>query len=133
MLRRYVNELATQPWFGEVESRLSRFLSYQENWNGYGEKRISRYAVRNALVILHQIGIGGPKPAVVPVHDGSVQIEWYYDGVEIEVEIPPHGFPSVCFARADGTTVEDVVQGLDGPIWDELHATITGLKAADLE
>ena len=129
----FLKQLATQPWFGEVSSRLCRFLSYGADWNGYGEKAISERAAIGTIVILHRIGIGGPKPVVVPVYDGGIQIEWYHSGVEIEVEIPPYGPASIYIARPDGSRVEDVVQQMDNPIWDELHEAITELNAAGVE
>ena len=129
----FLKQLATQPWFGEVSSRLNRFLTYGEDWNGYGEKAISERAAIGTIIVLHRIGIGGPKPVVVPVHDGGIQIEWYHGGVEIEVEIPPYGPASIYIARPDGSRIEDVVQQMDNPIWDELHGAITELKAARVE
>ncbi len=126
----FLKQLYTQTWFGEVYSRLCRFLSYSEDWNGYGEKAISERSAIGTIIVLHRIGIGGPRPVVVPVYDGGIQIEWYHNEFEIEVEIPPYGPASVYIARPDGSKFEEVVQQMDNPIWDELHETITELKAA---
>lgn len=125
-----LKQLSAQPWFGEVSSRLCKFLSYGEDWNGYGEKAISERSVIGAIIILHRIGMGGPKPVVVPVPDGGIQIEWYQGRVEIEVEIPPHGPALVYMARPDGSSSEDVVQQMDDPVWDRLHEAITELNVS---
>ena len=124
-----MQDLATQPWFGHVSERLQRFLSYGPNWNEYGEMPISERAVRRTLVVLHRVAISGPEPVVVPVYDGGIQIEWYYGGIEIEVEVPPSGPVSVYVARPDGSSREDDVQRMDNPIWDELRTIVTRLEA----
>ena len=113
----------------EIATRLQRFLSYEANWNGYGEQPISKQAVKHALVVLHRVALGGPEPVVVPVCDGGIQIEWYYNGTELEVEISPHGAESIYIARPDGTCVEYHPQQMDQDIWDTLRAAVAELKA----
>ncbi len=126
-------ELAVQPWFRNVKTRLQRFLSYEANWNGYGEQPISRQAVKRSLIVLHRVALGGPEPAVVPVFDGGIQIEWYYDGMEIEVEIPPSGRISIFMTFPDGSIVEEHTQQVEDAIWDELQVAIAGLKVSGVE
>ena len=126
---RIAQNLATQPWFGHVSERLQRYLSYGANWNEYGEMPISEHAVRRTLIVLHRVAISGPEPVVVPVCDGGIQLEWYYSGIEIEVEIPPSGPVSIYVARPDGSSREDDVQRMDDPIWDELHTIVARLEA----
>lgn len=126
---RIMQDLATQPWFGQVSERLRRFLSYGPNWNEYGEMPISERAVRRTLIVLHRVAINGPEPVVVPVSDGGIQIEWYYGGTEIEVEVPPSGPVSIYVARPDGSSREEDVQRMDNPIWDELRTIVTMLEA----
>lgn len=130
---RIVEELAIQPWIIEITSRLQRFLSYEANWNGYGEKPINKQAAKRALIVLHRIALGGPEPVVVPVCDGGIQIEWYYSGMEIEVDIPPAGRVSIYIAHPDGSSVEHHPRQMDDAIWDEVHTIVTGLKDAGVE
>ena len=127
-----MEELAIQPWIKEIMSRLQRFLSYEANWNGYGEKPINKQVAKRALIVLHRIALGGPRPVVVPVCDGGIQIEWYYNGMEIEVEVPPDGNESVYIAYRDGTCVEHHPQQMDDEIWGELRAIVAELKVADV-
>lgn len=126
----YRRELATQPWYGSVHSQLSKFLSYGANWNGYGEKPISEQAVKCAMLVLHRIAMGGPEPMVIPVYHGGIQIEWYYEGLEIEIELPPSSPAAVYIANPNGDSREDIALTLDDPIWDDLHMAILSLKAA---
>ena len=128
---RILEELAVQPWFVGIATRLQRFLSYEANWNGYEERPISTQAVKRTMVVLHRVALGGPEPVVVPVCDGGIQIEWYYNGMEIEVEIPPYGNESVYIAYSDGTCVEHHPQQMDDEIWGKLRAIVAELKVAD--
>ena len=125
---RILTDLSFQPWFKEIATRLRRFRSYEANWNGYGEQPISEQVVKRALVVLHYVALGGPEPVVVPVCDGGVQIEWHYSGMEIEVEISPHGSASIYIAHPDGTSV-DYPEQMDQKKWDELRAVVAELKA----
>ena len=127
---RIVEELAVQPWITGITTRLQRFLSYEANWNGYGETPISAQAAKRTMIVLHRVGLGGPEPAVVPVCDGGIQVEWYYSGMEIEVDIPPSGRVSIYIAHPDGSSVEYHPQQMDDAIWDELHTIVTELKVA---
>lgn len=77
------------PWFGDVVERLGQYLSYGENWNGYGERAITGHAVLRTVSLLTKVAMDGPEPAVVPMSDGGIQIEWHYGGTEIEIEVPP--------------------------------------------
>ncbi|MCQ3808259.1 MAG: hypothetical protein OXB92_09480 [Acidimicrobiaceae bacterium] len=124
-----LKDLSAQPWFKEIATRLQRFLSYEANWNGCGEQPISKSAVKHALVVLHRVALGGPEPVVVPVCDGGIQIEWYYSGTEIEVEISPRGAESIYIAPPDGTCVEHDPQQMDQDIWDKLRAVLAEPKA----
>ncbi len=125
---RILEELAVQPWFVEIATRLQRFLSYEANWNGYGERPISTQAVKRTIIVLHRVALGGPEPVVVPVCDGGIQIEWYYNGMEIEVEIPPYACESIYIAHPDGTRVEHHPQQMDDEIWGKLRAIVAELK-----
>jgi len=123
-----LQSLRVQPWFKDVLERLHRFMSYDKNWNGYGEEAISERAVGRTLIVLYQVSLGGPAPVVIPMSHGGIQVEWYYSGTEIEIDIPPAGVISVLIVQADGRTNEETVDDLDDPIWSGLHSVILGLK-----
>ena len=125
---RILNSLRAQPWFKGVLERLNRFMSYDKNWNGYGEEAIGDRAVGRALVALYQVALGGPTPVVVPMSHGGIQIEWYYGSTEIEVDVPLSGPICVLIVHPDGTMKEESVNDLDDPIWGRLHSVIVGLQ-----
>ena len=122
-----LDDLRSQPWFNGVCERLRRFMSYDKNWNGYGEEAISDRAVKRALIALYRVALGGPTPVVVPMSHGGIQIEWYYGSKEIEVDIPAAGPISVFVVDQDGTMNEASVDDLGDPIWDSLHSMIVDL------
>lgn len=80
------------------------------------------------MVILRLVALEGPDPVVVPLSHGGIQIEWYYNNTEIEIEIPPDGDISIFVAHPDGGTSEwtDITLR-DELIWDELRSAIAGL------
>lgn len=121
--------LEAQPWFVDVAERLIRFLSYEANWNGYGEKPISKQAVKSTIIVLHRVAIGGPEPVVVPVSNGGIQVEWYHSGTEIEVEISPSGLMSIFIEFSDGRNSECEPRHMNEPIWDELRTIVASMKA----
>ena len=123
-----LQSLRAQPWFKDVLERLHRFMSYDKNWNGYGEEAISDRAVVRTLVALYQVALGGPTPVVVPMSHGGIQVEWYYSGTEIEIDVPPFGAISVLIVHADGRVNEEIVDDLHDPIWGRLHSVIIGLQ-----
>ena len=120
--------LRAQPWFKDVFGRLHRFMSYDKNWNGYGEEAISDRAVGRTLVALSQVALGGPTPVVVPMYHGGIQVEWYSGGTEIEIDVPPSGPMSVLIVHPNGTINEECVDNPNDPIWDRLRSMVAGLQ-----
>ncbi|MCY4068811.1 MAG: hypothetical protein OXE79_06880 [Acidimicrobiaceae bacterium] len=103
-------------------------MSYDRNWNGYGEEAISQRAVVRTLVVLYRVALGGPEPVVVPMSHGGIQVEWYYSGTEIEIDVPPSGPYSLLIVHPDGKFDEKVVDDLEDPIWVRLNPVILGLQ-----
>ena len=116
------------PWFGSVVERLGRFLSLGENWNGYGENAITAQAVVRTMNLLTRVAMDGPEPAVVPMSDGGIQIEWHYGGTEIEVEVPSDGRELSVYATLPGGRVLELPERSPrDPIWPALRARIAAL------
>jgi hypothetical protein len=108
--------------------RLGQYLSYSENWNGYGEKAITGQAVARTVNLLTQLAMEGPEPVVVPMSDGGIQIEWHCGGTEIEIEVPPDDRESSVYVTLpDGTVLEQPSKSSKDPIWRALRARIAAL------
>lgn len=116
------------PWFDDVVERLGQYLSYGENWNGYGENAITGQAVARTVRLLMEVAMDGPEPAVVPMSDGGIQIEWHYGGTEIEIEVPSDDRESSAYVTLpDGTVLERPRKSPGDPIWSELRTRIAAL------
>ena len=98
--------LLRQPWFRPTLHRMLRFLSLEENWNGYGERPVHESAVKRAVAVLDETCPDGPGPSVVPTAEGGVQIEWATGGFVIEVEIPPSGPAEIFVIDPSGQETE---------------------------
>ncbi|HRQ73240.1 MAG TPA: hypothetical protein PLU35_09455 [Phycisphaerales bacterium] len=73
-------------------ARLNEILGLRSNWDSYGAKPIDSTAAVAALMWLYGIDRPGlPAPSVVPVPDGSVQLEWHMHGIDLEVCFQPTG------------------------------------------
>lgn len=101
------------PWLPTVLQRLAVLLRLPEGWNSYRARRVSPKAVAAVLRTLPRIaGPTAPAPAVVPLADGGVQVEWHQGGIDLEL----------AFA-ADGRISLSYVDSHTGVEWDEDHLT----------
>lgn len=95
-----------QPWFHQTLNQLVGFFSLEEDWDGYGAQRIHESAVKRAVAVLDAVCPAGPEPWAVPTSDGGVQLEWAYNGVEIEIEILPAGPAQILIVEPSGEESE---------------------------
>ena len=127
-IERFICELSAEPWFRDVLGNLRELRLLEADWNGYGEQPISHDSISDTIRILHRVAKGGPAPVVAPMYDGGIQIEWYCDDTEIEVEVPPKGPMSIYIIRPDGTADERSAHLADEPVWGELGAAIAQMR-----
>lgn len=77
---------AASPWFGTALNRISRLTSLAVGWNGYESHEIRADMVMEAVEFLTRVAFPGiAAPAIVPLADGGVQVEWHSGGLDIEV------------------------------------------------
>lgn len=90
-------ELASRSSFPAVPSdtdrlnamaKLDEIATLPDNWDSYGADTPWPDAIATArrIVTLFQHA-----PAIVPLSDGGVQLEWYREGFELEIRVEPHG------------------------------------------
>lgn len=66
--------------------KLNRFLTFSENWNGYGAKPFSSQVIEKAIRLIKSLKY---QPEVFPIPGGCIQFEYEKDnGSYIEFEIP---------------------------------------------
>lgn len=83
--------LERAPWFPRLQAELQSALELRANWNGYGERPISRTSVRRVVEILGKLRSLQLQPHAVPMSNGSIQIEWHCPSGSIEIEVPSIG------------------------------------------
>ncbi len=75
-------------WFEPVVHRLRALASLPPNWDSYGARPIRSECAQEAIrLLLYALQPDDPMPAIVPVPQGGLQLEWHEAGVDVEVEI----------------------------------------------
>lgn len=73
-------------------ARLDELASLTEDWDGYGARPLSPFALNVAGQVIDQLLRQPlPPPTIVAVPNGSVQLEWVAGTVEIDLEIRSDG------------------------------------------
>lgn len=79
-----------------LTKRLEELALLESDWDGYGATPIDRRALERARLLVEQgLRSSLPLPALVPVPDGGVQLEWTAGPVELEMEIEPGGHSAI--------------------------------------
>jgi len=80
----------------DLAARIGELERLEDNWDSYGAKPMAP-VTRSLLPLLidavHEAGL--PRPYLIPVADGGVQLEWDRADLDAELEIPAHGDPPV--------------------------------------
>ena len=97
-------------WVRDAFSQISNLTALRPDWDTYGAPaiRASAIAAVASFIIDHAYG-DLSAPAVVPMSDGGVQLEWHRGGVDIEI----------AFSEEEpGVYVEDLMTGevIEGPL-----------------
>lgn len=80
--------IVTGSWLAEALHDIRRLTDLGDNWDGYGAPSIQIGTVISVLEFLRMTTRPTVmRPAIVPTGLGDIQVEWHYDGVEIDVEI----------------------------------------------
>lgn len=75
-------------WKDATEKAFAELATLKDNWDSYGGRPIDPDHIAVARFVLEQImRHDTPPPQVTPMSNGSVQLEWCRDGVDLEIEI----------------------------------------------
>jgi hypothetical protein len=73
-------------WLYAVIRRLEQVLSLPADWDTYGASAVRPHEAFRVLDFLSRVmDWDTPAPAVVPTHDGGIQLEWHRAGLDVEV------------------------------------------------
>lgn len=87
-VRRAIEREKPPAWKAATEKAFAQLTLLEENWDSYGGKPIDPDHIGAARFVLDQImSRDTPPPHVTPMSNGSVQLEWCRDGVDLEIEI----------------------------------------------
>lgn len=99
------SRLRRRPWLAAVLTQINELLQLQSGWNGHGERRIDAANASRVIGVLDEADFHGEAPDVVPLHDGSVQVEWHAGPRSLEIELPIGGPTSAWWT--DGSDEEE--------------------------
>lgn len=87
-------------WVKPTISAISSIQSLSENWDSYGGKKTSDDLIKLALSVLTQImSVNAPVPAVVPLGDGGLQLEWHRKQQDLEIVFPADTTPTFYYCK----------------------------------
>lgn len=87
---------------------LTRLRQLPKAWDGHRARPITQEALYGAAWVLSTVlNEHSRRPQVFPLPDGGIQIEWYADGEEIEIEIDSAGEAHVLAESAKGDTLAE--------------------------
>jgi len=93
-------------WLEEAADDLWQLLQLKRGWDTYGAVPLSGEVAKAVIRILRRLEEdGAPRPALVPTPSGGVQLEWFGNGVELQLEVQPPARPVKMFYRQDDTGV----------------------------
>jgi hypothetical protein len=75
-------------WTRSLQNRLNELVSLQPGWDGYTGRPVSYTVAAFAAAILNELHISGVQvPSLVPGSDGTLQIEWHVNNIDIELDV----------------------------------------------
>lgn len=88
-------------WQVEPVKRALECLSLTENWDSYGGQTPSHDTVLSVIDFISMIPFDNlPRPRVVPLASGGIQLEWSTGSRELDIEFRPDGL--IEFLRVEG-------------------------------
>ena len=75
-------------WSRDVIQQISQLGDLGSNWDSYGGKPIDPYCAMAAIQLVLTVRDSSiPSPAVVPLNNGGIQLEWHQRGVDLEIAV----------------------------------------------
>jgi|AntDryMetagUQ889_1029465.scaffolds.fasta_scaffold03891_2 hypothetical protein len=79
-------ETEPAPWLSSVAARLDALLRLPQDWDGYGGAPISAEQATRALdFLLRLMRPTTARPAIGPLSDGGLQVDWHRGQLDVEV------------------------------------------------
>jgi hypothetical protein len=107
--RVYAVTVSQEPsiWFDTALKRINDLAGLARGWNGYEAEEISAEMAISAVRFLTKIAHPSiAAPAIVPLSDGGLQVEWHRGELDVEVTLSEEDGGVFIFDRRTGSTVE---------------------------
>jgi hypothetical protein len=89
-------QVATSSWFSTVGDQLARVSRFEAGWDSYHARPLDHGRAEVAISFLGRfLERHSEPPAVVPLSDGGLQLEWHSGGVDVEVAFPRDEAPEM--------------------------------------
>lgn len=107
----------------KAAAALYALLQLPEGWDSYGAPRISGEAVSISWTLIRQLlWANFPLPRIVPTADGGVQLEWYGNNVDVQIEVMPSHDVSLFYRDlGTGESWEGTLGEEPKPLGDLIH------------
>lgn len=87
-------------WLQPVTNRLEELLALPFNWDHHGAQSIDERHAISAITFLGKVmSPGTPAPAIVPVGNGTIQLEWHRAGLDVELLVGNRGPEELYFCE----------------------------------
>lgn len=109
------------PWLMDMLPDIEELGDLQDNWDSYGSPPPSGELIANVVLLLHRaerlLGCvewpSMPRPDVVPLPGGGVQLEWHLPQKELELEFSEGDPPSALKVDIESGEEVESTFGLD--------------------
>jgi len=79
-------------WLDECLERVNDLARMPLGWDSYGSPTIAPEAVETAVELLHKLALlSAPKPHIVPISGGGLQLDWAVNNRELEIGVRATG------------------------------------------
>lgn len=79
-------------WLQTLVADVTALLQLPRGWNSYAARPIDVRAANAAVALLAAtMQPNTPRPTVVPMSRGDIQLEWHLRGMDVEVVVPAEG------------------------------------------
>lgn len=93
-------------WLDRAVARFNELGVMRRGWDGAGARPPTQTAgvaaLRAVIEIMSALDAGAPVPAIVPMFDGGIQLEWHSRELDIEISVDPDGNRHVWLSANDG-------------------------------
>lgn len=83
-------------WLRPAVARISSLTALARGWDSYDATPVEADLALQAVEFLLNVALPHvPPPAIVPLSDGGIQLEWHHGGVDLEIsfsELEPGGY-----------------------------------------